>query len=126
MFEAMVTNAWLAGRIAGLRIGSLVLCDAFRHPVVLAREAVTIDHASGGRFELGLGWGSVSAEFEAFGVGPTEPRARVSRMRESLEIITALWRGEVVDYEGEHFHLRAAAAARAAGPDPHRHRGRRP
>ncbi len=85
-----------------------MLCDSFRHPVVLAREAVTIDHASGGRFELGLGWGSVPAEFEAFGIGSTEPRARVSRLRESLEIITALWRGEVVDYEGEHFHLRGA------------------
>ena len=60
MFEAMVANAWLAARTTDLRLGSLVLCDSFRHPVVFAREAVTIDHASGGRFELGLGWGSVA------------------------------------------------------------------
>lgn len=108
MFEAMAANAWLAARTSELRVGSLVLCDSFRHPVVLAREAVTIDHASEGRFELGLGWGSVTAEFEAFGIGSVEPRHRVSRLKESLEIITALWRGEVVDYEGEHFVLHGA------------------
>jgi alkanesulfonate monooxygenase SsuD/methylene tetrahydromethanopterin reductase-like flavin-dependent oxidoreductase (luciferase family) len=108
MFEAMVTNTWLAARTTGLHVGSLVLCDSFRHPVVLAREAVSIDHASGGRFELGLGWGSVASEFETYGIGSTEPRLRVGRLKESLEIISALWRGEPVDYEGEHFHLRGA------------------
>ena len=53
MFEAMITNTWLASQTERLRVGSLVLCDSFRHPAVLAREAVSIDHASGGRFELG-------------------------------------------------------------------------
>jgi alkanesulfonate monooxygenase SsuD/methylene tetrahydromethanopterin reductase-like flavin-dependent oxidoreductase (luciferase family) len=108
MFEAMVTNAWLASQTTDLRVGTLVLCDSFRHPVVVAREAVTIDHASNGRFELGIGWGSVAAEFETYGVGSAEPRARVSRLRESLEIITALWRGEPLDFEGEHFQLHDA------------------
>ena len=62
MFEAMVTNTWLAAHTNDLVVSSLVLCDAFRHPAVLAREAVSIDHASGGRFELGIGWGSVPDE----------------------------------------------------------------
>ena len=108
MFEAMITNAWLAGRTEQLHVGSLVLCDSFRHPAVLAREAVSLDHASGGRFELGIGWGSVADELRAFGIGSPEPKARLSRLRESLEIITALWAGETVDYEGEHFHLQGA------------------
>jgi alkanesulfonate monooxygenase SsuD/methylene tetrahydromethanopterin reductase-like flavin-dependent oxidoreductase (luciferase family) len=108
MYEAMVTNTWLAAHTSRLSVSSLVLCDSFRHPAVLAREAVSIDHASGGRFELGLGWGSVPAEFEVFGTGTTEPRVRVSRMKESLEVIAALWSGETFDYEGEHFTLRAA------------------
>jgi alkanesulfonate monooxygenase SsuD/methylene tetrahydromethanopterin reductase-like flavin-dependent oxidoreductase (luciferase family) len=108
MFEAMTTNAWLAARTETLKVGSLVLCDAFRHPAVLARQAVTIDAASGGRFELGLGWGSVVDELETFGVEPTATRARRTRLKESLEIITALWRGESVDYDGEHFHLQNA------------------
>jgi alkanesulfonate monooxygenase SsuD/methylene tetrahydromethanopterin reductase-like flavin-dependent oxidoreductase (luciferase family) len=108
MFEAMVTNAWLAASTEQLRVGSLVLCDGFRHPVVLAREAVTIDHASGGRFELGIGWGSVVSEFETFGFGSPPTRERITRLRESLDIMTALWRGETVDYAGEHFRLRGA------------------
>ena len=69
MYEAIVTNMWLAAHTERLRVGSLVLCDAFRHPAVLARQAVSIDHASGGRFELGIGWGSVPDELAMFGAG---------------------------------------------------------
>ena len=108
MFEAMITNAWLAARTDRLHVGSLVLCDSFRHPAVLARQAVSLDHASGGRFELGIGWGSVAGELTTFGIGSAEPKARLSRLRESLEIITALWAGETLDYEGEHFSLQGA------------------
>ncbi|HVT42417.1 MAG TPA: LLM class flavin-dependent oxidoreductase [Acidimicrobiales bacterium] len=108
MYEAMVTNTWLAAQTRDLRVGSLVLCDSFRHPVVLARQAVTLDHASGGRFELGIGWGSVAAEFAMFGVGSTGSAERLSRLKESLEVMTALWRGEVFDYEGAHFTLHGA------------------
>jgi alkanesulfonate monooxygenase SsuD/methylene tetrahydromethanopterin reductase-like flavin-dependent oxidoreductase (luciferase family) len=108
MYEAFVTNTWIAAHTRTLRVGSLVLCDAFRHPAMLAREAVSLDHASGGRFELGIGWGSVPEEFVAFGTGSTEPRERVTRLRETLEVVTALWRGETVDHEGEHHHFRGA------------------
>ena len=74
MYEALTTNAWLLAHTERLVQGQLVLCDAFRHPSVLAREAVTLDHASGGRFELGIGWGSVIEEFTTYGVGPTSAR----------------------------------------------------
>ncbi len=79
MFEALTTNAWLLANTERLVQGQLVLCDAFRHPAILAREAVTLDHASGGRFELGIGWGSVVEEFTTYGVRPTEARERVAR-----------------------------------------------
>ena len=59
MFEAIVTTTWLAAHTERLRVGSLVLCDAFRHPAVLARQAVSIDHAVGrplrARHRMGLG-----------------------------------------------------------------------
>ena len=108
MYEAMLTTAWLAAHTERLRLGSLVLCDAFRHPAALAKEAVTLDHASGGRFELGIGWGSVVDEFGTFGVEPVAPADRVQRLRETLEILRALWAGEVVDYEGRFHHLAGA------------------
>lgn len=111
MYDAFVTNTWLAAHTSTISVGSLVLCDAFRHPAVLARQAVSLDHASGGRFELGIGWGSVPTEFDVFGIGSTQPRARVDRLRESLTIMRALWAGETVDFEGEYLQLRGARQA---------------
>src|SRR5689334_10059419 len=103
MWEAMSIAAWVLAHTSTLSVGHLVLCDAFRHPAVLARQATSLDHASGGRFELGIGWGSVPDELETFGIGSTEPRARVSRLAESLDIMRELWTGEVIDHRGEHF-----------------------
>src|SRR5438477_6854182 len=106
MYEALTTNAWLLAHTERLTVGHLVLCDAFRHPAVLAREVVTLDHASGGRFELGIGSGSVPAELTRFGV-EVEGR-RVERLGETLEVLKLLWSGEPVDYDGRFHHLRGA------------------
>jgi alkanesulfonate monooxygenase SsuD/methylene tetrahydromethanopterin reductase-like flavin-dependent oxidoreductase (luciferase family) len=105
MWEAMSIAGWVLARTTSLTVGHLVLCDAMRHPAVLARQATSLDHASGGRFELGIGWGSVVDEFETFGVGSTLASERVGRLAESLAIIRRLWTGEVVDHEGEYFRL---------------------
>jgi alkanesulfonate monooxygenase SsuD/methylene tetrahydromethanopterin reductase-like flavin-dependent oxidoreductase (luciferase family) len=105
MWEAMAIAGWVLARTTSLLAGHLVLCDALRHPAVLAREVTSLDHASAGRFELGIGWGSVPSELTMFGAGSTDARERVGRLGESLAILRALWTGEVVDYEGEHFTL---------------------
>ncbi len=105
MYEAMLTATWIAAHTETFGVGHLVLCDAMRHPAVLAREAVTLDHASGGRFELGIGWGSVPAELETFGIGDTAAPPRVRRLAESLDVMRALWTGEAVDFEGEFFQV---------------------
>jgi alkanesulfonate monooxygenase SsuD/methylene tetrahydromethanopterin reductase-like flavin-dependent oxidoreductase (luciferase family) len=111
MFEAMSTATWVAARTTTLRVGHLVLCDSFRHPAVLAREVVTIAEASGGRFDLGIGSGSVPEELDTYGVPHGNAADRVARLGESLEIMRALWAGEVVDVEGEHFSLSGARQA---------------
>ncbi len=108
MYEAITTAMWLLARTERLTVGHLVLCDAFRHPSVLARQAVTLDHASGGRFELGIGWGSVPDEFPVFGIPEGTPRSRVERLGETLDVVRALWSGEPVTHHGEHFRLEAA------------------
>ncbi len=108
MWEAMTIATWVLARTSTLHVSHLVLCDSFRHPAVLARQVTSLDRASGGRFELGIGWGSVPTEFEVFGIGSTEARARVDRLAESLEIMRALWTGEVVDHHGEQFTLEGA------------------
>src|SRR4051794_7911983 len=108
MWEAMTIAGWVLAKTSTLKVGHLVLCDGMRHPAVLARQAVSLDHASGGRFELGIGWGSVPEELEVFGVGTTEPRQRVDRLGESLTIMRRLWTGEPMDFDGEFFTLKNA------------------
>jgi alkanesulfonate monooxygenase SsuD/methylene tetrahydromethanopterin reductase-like flavin-dependent oxidoreductase (luciferase family) len=105
MFEAMVTATWLAARTERLSVGHLVLCDSFRHPAILAKQAVTLDHVSEGRFELAIGSGSVPAEFATFGFDTGRQAARTRRLGETLEVITRLWTGESVTYHGEFHHL---------------------
>lgn len=107
-WEAMTLAGWVLARTDRLRVGHLVLCDAMRHPAVLAKQAVTLDHASGGRFDLGLGWGSLPRELAAFGITTDEAPQRVARLSESLEVIRRLWSGEEVDYEGSRFTLSEA------------------
>ncbi|MGV0037444.1 LLM class flavin-dependent oxidoreductase [Mycobacterium colombiense] len=91
IWEAMGVATWVAAKTQRLRIGHLVLCDAFRHPAVLAKQAVTLSEASGGRFELGLGAGSWPAEFARFDVGQQDPRARVEQLGRHLELIRRYW-----------------------------------
>jgi alkanesulfonate monooxygenase SsuD/methylene tetrahydromethanopterin reductase-like flavin-dependent oxidoreductase (luciferase family) len=108
VYDALVAATVIACRTERLRVGHLVLCDSMRHPAVLAKEAVSIDHASGGRFDLGIGWGSVPEELVSFGVSTAKATGRIGRLTESLEVITRLWSGDVVDFEGDHFRLTGA------------------
>lgn len=91
IWEAMTVATWVAARTERLRIGHLVLCDAFRHPAVLAKQAVTLSEASGGRFELGLGSGSWPQEFERFGIDTGDAAARVRRLGENLDLLHQYW-----------------------------------
>jgi alkanesulfonate monooxygenase SsuD/methylene tetrahydromethanopterin reductase-like flavin-dependent oxidoreductase (luciferase family) len=91
IWEAMTVATWVAARTERLRIGHLVLCDAFRHPAVLAKQAVTLAEASGGRFELGLGSGSMPDELAKFGVGAATTGARVTALGETLVALEQYW-----------------------------------
>src|SRR3954469_22860403 len=68
-FEGWTLAAALAARTTTIRIGHLVTCDPFRHPAVLAKMAATVDVISGGRLELGIGWGSAGPGL-GVGLGP--------------------------------------------------------
>jgi alkanesulfonate monooxygenase SsuD/methylene tetrahydromethanopterin reductase-like flavin-dependent oxidoreductase (luciferase family) len=107
-FDAMTTAAAIAASTTTLRISHLVLASSFRHPCILAKEMVSLDHLSGGRFELGIGWGSVPAELTRFGL-PVEDNARRSaRLEEYLKVWAALFTGQPVDFDGDFVTLRGA------------------
>ncbi|BBX95760.1 LLM class flavin-dependent oxidoreductase [Mycobacterium lacus] len=91
IWEAMGIATWVAAKTKRLRIGHLVLCDAFRHPAVLAKQAVTLSVASEGRFDLGLGAGSWPGEFTRFDVGQPDPIARVEQLARHLALIKQYW-----------------------------------
>src|SRR5207245_6361637 len=88
-----------------LRVGSLVFSNDFRHPVVLAKEAATIDVLSGGRFELGLGAGWERSDYDQSGIGYDPPGVRIDRFEEGLAIIKGLFGDGPVSFSGKHYDV---------------------
>jgi alkanesulfonate monooxygenase SsuD/methylene tetrahydromethanopterin reductase-like flavin-dependent oxidoreductase (luciferase family) len=107
-FEGWTIATAMASRTERIRIGHLVLCDAFRPPALLAKMAVTLDHVSNGRLELGLGWGSFPDELATFGLPDSPAPTRAGRMAETLDVLDLMFRGETFDYDGEHVQLHRA------------------
>jgi len=104
-FEAISCHAALAALTTRPRVGCLVYSAGYRHPAVLANAGATIDHISGGRFEMGLGAGWHQWEYEAYGIPFEPPGVRLRRMKEAIEIVRLLWTEETADYKGEFFTL---------------------
>lgn len=88
-----------------LRLGSYVFDNDFRHPVVLAKEAATLDVLTGGRFELGLGAGWRASEYQQAGIPFDEANVRVERTEETLHIIKGLFSDGPVDYTGKYYTI---------------------
>ncbi len=108
VFEAWTALAVLAGATERVRLGHLVNCVSFRNAGLLAKMAATLDHASGGRLELGLGAGWYEQEYTAFGWDFPPPPARVAAFEETVEALDLLFAGGPVDYDGEHVQLAGA------------------
>jgi F420-dependent oxidoreductase-like protein len=104
-FEAWTALAGLAALTKRIRIGVLVTCNTFRHPALLAKEAVTVDHISNGRLELGLGAGWYAAEHSMFGIDFPDPPQRVGRFREAVQIVDGLLRNDETSFEGRYYRL---------------------
>ena len=102
-----------------LRVGSYVFANDYRHPLVLAREAATLDLVSGGRFELGIGAGWNTADYERLGVPYDPPSRRVDRLAEALPILKALLEGATIDHDGPHYTLHGATVAPTPIQRPH-------
>ena len=94
IWEAMTVATWVAARTSRIKVGHLVLCDAFRPPAVLAKQAVTLAEASGGRFELGLGSGSMPDELAKFGISTATARERVDALGDTLVALRQYWDAE--------------------------------
>ncbi|HET9001198.1 MAG TPA: LLM class flavin-dependent oxidoreductase [bacterium] len=107
-YEGWTLLAALAARTERIRVGVLVSCNTFRHPGLLAQEAVTVDHISNGRLEMGFGAGWFVPEHERFGI-PFPPRdALVVRFREAVQVLDSLFRNETTTFAGKYYQLQGA------------------
>jgi probable F420-dependent oxidoreductase len=101
-----------------IRLCTFVFANDYRHPVILAREAATIDFLSGGRFELGLGAGWMTSDYRALGLDYAPASARVDRLEEALPIVKRLMSGERVSHDGPHYRLDGAVTGVAVVQQP--------
>lgn len=102
-----------------LRVGTNVLNNDLRHPVLVAREAAAVDLLTEGRFQLGLGAGSIRAEYEQAGLGFDAGATRVERLAEAATIVKRLLRGEQVTFAGRHYRVTGHAIAPLPVQKPH-------
>jgi len=105
MFPPLTALVAAADVTERLRFGTLVVNNDFRHPVVLAREAATVDLLTGGRLELGLGAGHMKHEYDEAGLHFDPPAVRVARMSESVAILRQLLSGDEITFDGEHYQV---------------------
>lgn len=106
--EAWTLLAAIAARTERIRLGVLVTSNTFRHPAILAKEAVTVDHISRGRLILGLGTGWHEGEHQQFGIDLPLAAERIDRLEEAIQLIVALTTTERVDFVGRHYRLDGA------------------
>jgi F420-dependent oxidoreductase-like protein len=117
--DAWATLAGLATLTERIRLGTLVSPVTFRHPSVLARMAVTVDHISRGRVEVGMGSGWYEREHEAHGFAFLDGRARFALFAEQVEIVVRSWTDERFDHDGPVYTLRGQLALPRPLQQPH-------
>jgi len=112
-FGPLVAATVAAEATTTLHIGTLVLNNDLRNPVVLAKEIATLGLAAEGRVEVGVGAGWLRSDYQETGVSYASPGVRVERLAESLTIMRALWKEGEATFEGRHYTVRGARC------DPH-------
>jgi F420-dependent oxidoreductase-like protein len=110
-FEAVSSMMGIAATTRNMRVGCLVFCTLFRNPGLLAKAAVTIDHLSGGRVELGLGAGWFEEEFREFGYDFPPLGKRMDQLEEAIQVISSLLRNPVTKFKGEYYELDGAVCS---------------
>ncbi len=113
-FEGWSTLAGLASVTSRIRIGTLVTSIPLRNPAILARQALTIDHISNGRLEIGIGAGApgkIDPSYKMTGITDWPFRERIKRFKEQVEIVDKLLRNTTSSYNGEYYQIEDAVMA---------------
>ena len=117
IYEGWTLQAAMAEATKRVRIGCLVTGNTYRNPALLAKEAVTVDHLSGGRLEFGIGAAWAEIEHQMYGFEGLDHR--VGRLSESLRIIKSLWTEPRTNFDGRYYHMKDAIANPKPVQRPH-------
>jgi F420-dependent oxidoreductase-like protein len=118
-FEAWTTLAGLAAATSRIRLGTLVTGMTYRHPSVLAAEAVTVDHISGGRLELAVGAGWFEQEHRELGIEFPSTNERIERLEEGVQVLRLLMTRDDATFQGAHYRLEHATYRPRPVQQPH-------
>ncbi len=119
ILECWTTLAALSSLTLRIRLGTMVICNSFRNPALLAKMTATLDVISGGRLEFGIGAGFQKEEHTAYGITFPEARIRIERLKEAVEIIKKMWIEEKASYKGKHYEIKEAVCEPKPLQNPH-------
>ncbi|MFQ6119264.1 MAG: LLM class F420-dependent oxidoreductase, partial [Methanosarcinales archaeon] len=109
--EAWTLLAALASRTKKIRLGTLVTCNSYRYPTLLAKIAATVDVISNGRLFFGFGAGWKEMEYKAYGIPFPSLKERMDRMEEAIQIIRLMWTEPKVTFDGKYYKIKNAISA---------------
>jgi F420-dependent oxidoreductase-like protein len=119
ILECWTTLTALATQTKTIRLGTMVTCNQFRNPTLLAKMAATVDNLSNGRLELGIGAGVQKSEHTAYGFPFPTSKTRIEHLDEATEIIKQLWTQEKTTYNGKHYKTKDAVCEPKPVQKPH-------
>jgi F420-dependent oxidoreductase-like protein len=119
ILECWTTLSALSAVTTRIRLGTMVSCNSFRNPALLAKMAATFDVISNGRLELGIGAGVQRNEHVAYGIPFPKPNVRIYHLKEAVEIIRKMWTEEKASYRGKYYRLNEAACEPKPLQKPH-------
>jgi len=104
--DTWTTMSALLASTSTIRVGAMVLCNAFRHAPLMANAAATLDRISKGRLEFAIGAGWYEQEFHAYGYPFPKPAIRMAQLEEALQVFKKMWTEESASFEGKYYTIR--------------------
>ena len=119
ILECWTTLSALYSATKKIKLGTMVTCNSFRNPALLAKMASTVDNISNGRLELGIGAGVQKNEHNAYGFSFPSSKDRIERLNETVEIVKKMWTEEKASYNGKHYTIQNAVCEPKPVQKPH-------
>jgi alkanesulfonate monooxygenase SsuD/methylene tetrahydromethanopterin reductase-like flavin-dependent oxidoreductase (luciferase family) len=105
-FDALTVMTYLSTKFTQLRIGSLVFCNSYRHPSIMAKKIASLDNLCEGRLEVGYGAGWKEIEYNAYGIPFPSVKIRLEQLEEGLQVLKEMWHeNEIASFQGKHYSL---------------------